>query len=332
MNIQRKFSISGVGKYLPKSKVPSSVLEREMGMPDGWIHERMGVHSRHIAETETNTQMGAAALNEALKDAKLQIGDLDCLIAASATFDYVLPNRSCLIKKAFADAKNHDFPCVDINTVCTSFMSALDYASMQLMCNDYQHIAIVSSEISSKGLNPNDKEPFSLFGDAAAAVIISKTEKEGGLMKYQMKTYSENATDTIIEGGGNVFHPRDYAYDPVLFSFKMEGRRLLLAAGKELPNFFEGFYESMDTTLETTDWIVPHQASKMGLKMLGKINGKCSNIVNQLPIYGNCIAASIPLALVTQIQDGIIKENQSCMMIGTAAGLSIGGCLIRYVR
>jgi len=332
MNIQRKFSISGVGKYLPQNNIPSHILEREMGVPDGWVQEHTGVHTRHIVETETNSQMGAAALKEALLDAKIQIGDIDCLIAASATFDYILPNRSCLIKSAFSEANKYHFPCIDINTVCASFISAVDYASMLLMCNDYKHVAIVSSEISSKGLNPVNKQIFSMFGDGAAAVVLSKTEKEGGLLKYQMRTYSENATDAIIEGGGNAFHSRDYKYDSSLFSLKIKGPKLLSKIEQELPGFFETFYDATDQTLETTDWIVPHQTSKVGMEMLGKINGSCSNIVNLLPVYGNCIAASIPLALVTQIQKGVIKENQLCMMVGMAAGLSIGGCLIKYVR
>lgn len=333
MRVVRKFSIKGVGSHLPQKKVESSELEQQLNLPAGWIYKHMGVNTRYVATTETGSSMGASALQAALLDANLKIEEIDFLIAASATFDYVLPNRSSLIKAELGVSNDLDFPCIDINSVCTSFISAVDYASYLFTTGEYKNIAIVSSEIGSKGLVPQNIEPYCLFGDAAAAVILSKTEREAGLIKYSLKNYAENAKDTIIEGGGNVHHPRDQAYDPLLHSFKMEGKKLLRTAGKQLPLFLDSFYSNIPTTLCETDWIVPHQASKMGLKMLERLNGrKSENIANQLAEYGNCIAASIPHTFVNQIRGGKIKEGDNCLFIGTAAGLSICGLLFKYSK
>ena len=331
MNIQRTFSIKGVGQYLPNTIVASSEIEADLGLPKNWINKFLGVESRHIAKEESNSEMGAKALQEALIDAKLKIEDIDCLIGASATFDYIIPNRSSMIKNQFQEAKDLDFPCLDINTVCTSFITAMEYASHLLQTNDYNNIAIVSSEISSKGLNPNNTKTYCLFGDGAAAFILSKTKQDAGLIKYKLKTYTESAMHTIIEGGGNKNHPKDHPYDSTLYSFKMEGRSLLKTAKKYLPLFFDDFYNNISANLENTSWIVPHQASKMGLKIMRHLNGdKSNNIVNYLAKYGNCIAASIPLALVQHIKSGKLKENDTCMLIGTSAGMSISGLLLKY--
>lgn len=334
MRVVRKFSIKGVGSYLPQKKIESSELEQELNLPSGWIAKYLGVNTRYRATpTETGSSMGASAIQAALLDANLKVEDIDCLIAAATSIDYVLPNRSCLIKEALGVGNELDFPCIDINTVCTSFISAVDYASYLFSTGEYKNIAIVSSEIGSKGLTPLNVEPYCLFGDAAAAVILSQTEGEGGLIKYSMKNYVENVRDTIIEGGGNVHHPRDQAYDPLLHSFKMEGKKLLRTAGKKIPLFFDSFYSNIPTTLCETDWIIPHQASKMGLRLLEKINGgKSENIANQLADYGNCIAASIPHTLVNHIKGGHIKEGDNCLITGTAAGLSICGLLLKYSR
>ena len=331
MNIQRTFQISGVGKYLPKKVVTSEEIEEEINLPMGWIYKNIGVRKRHRATNETNTEMGHLALTEALQDAGLSVGDLDCLIAGAATFDYIIPNRSSLIKQSFEAAEALNFPCIDLNTVCTSFITALDYATMLLATSDMEHIAIVSSEVSSKGLNPQNSETYGLFGDAAAAIIVSRTDKKSGLINYSSQTFSKEAKATIIKGGGNVNHPRDVAFDPELHTFSMDGKSLLREVSNSLPIYLSTFFEKASTSLSQVDLIIPHQASKLGMKMLMKLNSnKLDNVVNQLEHYGNCIAASIPLALVISIQENKLKKGDSCFLIGTAAGLTIGGLLFIY--
>lgn len=333
MNILRAFSIKGAGKYLPKTVIPSSEIESELNLPKGYIFKRIGVKSRHVAKEESNTFMAKQALNSALKDANISIKDIDCLIGASATFDYIIPNRSSLIKNAFEEALDLDFPCIDINTVCTSFISALDYASLLLSSGDYQNIAIVSSESSSNGLNPNNSETYSLFGDGAAAVIISRTNQKSGLIQYKSKTYSEAAKYTIIEGGGNINHSKNTPYDPAMYSFKMQGKKLLKNVKTTLPKYLSQFFKSLTVSLQDVNLIVPHQASKLGIRMLIGLNkNNSTNIVDQLENHGNCIAASIPIALVSSIENKTLKEGDTCFLLGTAAGMTIGGLLFKYSK
>ena len=178
MNIKRAFSIRGVGKYLPLTSVSSEEIENELDLPKGFIFKNIGVKTRHKAMGESNTFMGEQALREALNDANMTIDNIDCLIGASATFDYVIPNRSTLIKNAFKEDNDLDFTCIDINSVCTSFITALDYASLLLTTGEYKNIAIVSSESSLKGLNPEDIETWAMSPRGAGWLFGSKVTKE----------------------------------------------------------------------------------------------------------------------------------------------------------
>ncbi len=332
MNIKSPFKISGAGYYLPGAPILSSEIEKQLQLSSGWVMDHVGVEKRHIAQHESNTFMAGKALENALEDAGLALKDIGYLIAAAATFDHVIPNRSSMIKAAFQEGKELDFPCMDINSVCTSFLSALDVAAQLLRKGDMNHIAIVSSEKGSLGLSSNDPETYSLFGDGAAAIILSVDDTcTGGLIKYQFKTYSDGVFDTMIKGGGNAHHPKHNGYDEKAFSFEMKGIKLLRLAQQKLPGFMQSVFCDTGLTLQSVDWIVPHQASKLGLKMLVHLNeGRRENIIDQLAQYGNCIAASIPLALVTSIKDGKIQEGDNCFLIGTAAGMSIGGALLKY--
>ena len=232
----KPFKITGAGTYYPKNIVQSNDLEAKYGLPIGWSERYSGVKSRHHVTTETNAFLGARALEKALAKANMKVENIDLLISASATYDYPLPNQSSLIKYELSESENTDFPCVDMDATCLSFVAAMDYASRFLDGKSYRNIAIVSSEIASNGLNPDNWETLTLFGDGAAAVILSFDETaESGSINFGMKTYAEGAFNTIIRGGGNAMFFKDNPYSPELHSFKMEGKKLLRMAKQKIP-------------------------------------------------------------------------------------------------
>jgi len=273
MTTLNKFCINGIGHFLPPTILQSEHIENELGLEKDWIFNHLGVSERRRANGMTCTQMGVIALQEALEDANLKIQNIDYLIGASATFDHVIPNRSSLIKHEMEGTEELTFPCLDINTVCTSFISALHLATKLLATNEVNHIAIVSSEIASNGLNSNDKETYSLFGDGAAAIIVSRSNN-GELLSHKQNTYSSHAKDTLIQGGGNAYHPKHHPYDEELYSFKMEGSSLLRSALQYLSPFLENLCNEANTSLDQIDCIVPHQASGNGLKLDNQVSSK----------------------------------------------------------
>lgn len=332
MTLRQSFSIKGVGHFLPPTVLLSSEIEQKIRLPADWIKTHLGVSQRHRANNLTCTDMGKEALDEALDDAQINITDLDYLIGASATFDHVIPNRTSLLKHRYAEAAEVDFPCVDINTVCTSFISAMHYAALLLQDDKTKYIGIVSSEIASNGLNSADKETYGLFGDGAAAVILGKSDS-GGLLSYKLSNYAGQAMDTVIQGGGNAYHPKNHPYCEELYSFKMQGSSLLRNALKVLPPFLNDLCKAAALEMKDIDTIAPHQASKNGLRMLTHLNnGETNNIVNNLSTQGNCIAASIPLALYSAIKEDKLTNGKTILLLGTAAGLSVCGMLLKYSK
>ncbi len=334
MKVRRPFKVIGLGKFLPENMVTNEELEKKLQLSKGWIYKYTGVKTRYHVQNESVSTMGAEALQNALNDAKITFNDLDMLIGGGATFDYILPNRSSSIANLFSESKNCNFPCIDINSTCLSFISALDFASYKLQDPDINTIAIVTSEVASKGLNSNNAETFCLFGDAATAIIISKDiDSNSGLIRQTINTYTECNQDTIIKGGGAKYFPRDYPYNEELYSFQMNGRRLLRFTKSVLPEFLANFFNPINSTLEDIDLIIPHQASKFGLQLFAEHTNayeKENTVYNQLEKYGNCIAASIPLAFIENIQNKTVKTGDTCLLCGTAAGVSIGGLLLKY--
>ena len=327
----KPIKILAMGTYLPE-RVTSAEIENRHGIPSGWSVKYSGVSSRHHVTFESNGFMGARAAERALEKANMSLIDIDMLISASGTYDYPLPNQASIIKSELTGGDKTDFPAIDIDSTCLSFVAALDFASKILDGQSMKTILIVSSEVASKGLNHDNWETTTLFGDGAAAAVVAYDQNSESLfIKGAQKTYTEGVYYTFIEGGGNQKFFKDHAYDKEMHSFKMKGKKLLRLAKKKLPIFMSEFFKDLPIKLEETDAIIPHQASKLGIHIFEKMYSfKEGQIKKSLSKYGNCIAASIPLTLSDCIDSGEIKRGDLCFLSGTSAGFSIGGVLIKY--
>lgn len=293
---------------------------------------RSGVEYRHQVTDESNSYLGARAAEAALADSGLKLQDIDLLISASASFDCPLPSQACMIKYEMAGGKDHHLPAVDVGATCLSFVTAFEFAARMLDGDEIKNILIVTAESSSVGVNPANWETATLFGDAGvAAVVTYAPEDESCFVKGLTKNFAEGANYAMIEGGGARYHPRFTPYDPVIHSFRMDGKSLLHIAAREIGPYIEEFFSDTKEMLEDVTAIIPHQTSKSGMILFQRLLPfREGQLRLSLARYGNCIAASIPLTFMDEVEAGRIKRGDLCLLCGTAAGFSIGGILIKY--
>jgi 3-oxoacyl-[acyl-carrier-protein] synthase III len=326
--------IEGVGRYLPERTVTNNELERLYSLSAGWIEQHNGVCERRWADRkkETNAFMGARAAEEALRRAGLSIRDVDLILNASGTPQQAIPETAPLIQYELG-AEAYGIACMSISATCLSFLVALDAAASFLATKRYQRVLIVTSDIASGHLNPNDPETATLLGDAAAAVVVSLPSKEErqGVLAAHLETYSEGAHLTEIIAGGSYLSVSDT--ESLLkehFYFSMQGRKVLRLAKKYLPGFLETLHTGLSSSLVDIDMVVPHQASKMGLKLLSRFHWPEKRIGTTLHFLGNTVAASIPATLYEMIECGRLHRGDKTLLLGTGAGLSIGGLILIY--
>jgi 3-oxoacyl-[acyl-carrier-protein] synthase-3 len=327
----RKIKILSTGYYLPKRIVPGAEVDRVLGLRPGSSEKMSGVAERRYVTDETSSQMGAYALMSALERSGIRYTDLDAIISASGTGEQELPCTAALIQKHL-NQKGHPIPCFDINSTCLSFVTGFDLASSLIATGRYKTIAIVSTEIASVGLNPKQHEAYSLFGDGAAAVIVTcpNPGETSGVLYAKMNTFSEGSDHCKIEGGGSKYPPKNNP-DPEKFLFSMDGRKVFKLVLETIPGFFETALQESGMSLDQIDLIIPHQASGSGMELVRrKLGIDPSKYVDILAKHGNMIAASIPLALHYSIESGRLQRGQKAMLLGTSAGMSIGTLIFEY--
>ena len=304
--VKRHVEIAGYGVCLPKNTVQFK------------DHTRYRV----VENEETQLDLAEAAIQAALENANLSIKDIDCLVSASAVGVQPIPCTAALIHERVA--KGLSIPAMDINTTCTSFISALSTMSYLIEAGEYHRVLIVSSEVGSLGLNPKQKESYELFGDGAAAFIFQASNKDKGVIASLQRTWSEGAHDTEIRGGLTSYQPKEYSEETKTnFMFDMKGKKILLLSARVIPEMFQEFQEKSGISKDAVDYIIPHQASRalpLVMDKLGVSKDKYLNIVSE---YGNMVSVAVPFGLAYALDHGDVKEGDTIFLMGTAAGMTV---------
>ncbi len=337
----RPIRLTGLGRYLPDRVVLNAELEGRFGLEAGWIAEKTGVLERRRADVaggETASVMGAAAIQEALDEAGLATTDLDLIINASGTPEQAIPDGGPLIQRALGLGRS-GIQAFTVHATCLSFVAALDVAAGMAATGTHRRIAIVSTEIGSMGVSGVDPKSESLWGDAAAAVIVEPTPADGNssLERVLFRTWSEGADLTSIRGGGTKLHPGRPDAVPEDLHFQMNGQAVLQMCMRRAGRFFAELHppmrkHGMDGTdsSERIDVAVTHQPSKAGLEGMERFGVERERTVITLDRLGNCVAASLPSTLYEAVRSGRLQRGQRALLFGTGAGLSMAGALLTF--
>ena len=307
----RKIQFKGYGIELPKNTV-----------------ELKGQVRYRISEGESQISLAVSACEKALKNANITINDIDCIVSASAVGIQPIPCTAALIHEKIA--KGTSIPALDINTTCTSFITALDTMSYLVEAGRYERVLIVSCDVASIALNPKQKESFRLFSDGAAAFVIEKTEKEIGVIDAIQKTWSEGAHSTEIRGGLSNFHPKNYSeMTKEEYMFDMNGKTVLSLSISKIPELMKNFLKNNGMKVSDIDMTVPHQASVAMPLVMQKLGIEKDKFLDEVKEFGNMVSASVPITLVHGLENGRIKSGNTILLIGTAAGLTTNMMLIK---
>src|SRR5579859_523733 len=323
--------IAGLGRYLPERVVPSAEVEALCGLPAGWIERHSGVRERRWATTETASYMGAQAAREAVTEAGLALSDIDLIVNASGTPEQAIPDGGPLIQRQLGLGAS-GIACLSVHATCLSFLAAIDVAANLLAMERYRRILIVTSEVGSVGINFKEPESASLIGDAAAAAVVVRTPpgEAAGLHAARLETYGDGADFTAIRGAGTRRPPNHPDTRPEDNLFHMDGRQVLrMALGYSGP-FLERLRPGLSRGLGDIALVVPHQPSLVGLRAMQTFGWPAERIVVSIDHLGNCVAASLPATLYEAVRQGRLRRGEQVLLVGTGAGLSLGGVILTY--
>ncbi|MDX9723048.1 MAG: ketoacyl-ACP synthase III, partial [Myxococcota bacterium] len=194
--------ITGCGSYLPARQVSNAELAELCASSDEWIVERTGIRTRHFAAVgETASVMGAIAARRALDAAGRSAQDVDALLFASLSPDYLFPGCGCILQHELG---LREIPCIDVRNQCAGFVLALSIADAFVRAGSYRSILVVASELQSTGLRFDEegRELAVLFGDGAGAVLLEAVDEQAGrgLIACSLASDGQHARELFCEG------------------------------------------------------------------------------------------------------------------------------------
>ena len=315
--------IVGVGSFLPGAPVSNEdLVKRGVDTSDEWIVTRTGIRTRHIAaEGVKSSDLGYEASRIALADAGIEAAELDLIIVATSTPDYIFPSTACLLQTKLG---NQGAMAFDVQAVCSGFVYALTVAEKFIRSGSHKKVLVVGAEVFSRILDGNDRATCVLFGDGAGAVVLEASEKPGILATA---AHADGAHHGILSVPGNVCGGKVIG-DPFL---RMDGQAVFKFAVRVLSEVAKECCAAADVASESIDWLIPHQANIRIIESTGKKLGvDMSKVVVTVDKHGNTSAASVPLALDAALRDGRIQRGQKILLEGVGGGFTWGAALLEF--
>ena len=315
--------IAGVGSYLPGSPVSNDDLaKRGVDTNDDWIVTRTGIKTRYLAETgDTSSHLALEASKRALDSANVEAGQLDLIIVATSTPDFIFPSTACLLQEKLGNKSAMAF---DIQAVCSGFVYALSIAEKFIQSGSHKKALVVGAEVFSRILDWEDRTTCVLFGDGAGAVVLEASERPGILATA---AHADGSYNGILSVPGNVSGGK-VTGDPFL---RMDGQAVFKFAVRALTDVANECCEVAGIAPSEIDWLIPHQANIRIIESTSKKLGlSMDKVVVTVDRHGNTSAASIPLALDAAIRDGRVQRGQKIMLEGVGGGFTWGAVLLEY--
>lgn len=315
------------GKANPALEITSTMLDQRLNFGTGYTLRKSGVVTRRFsAPNESQSELAARALKDALKNGDILPGSVDLLISACGVQEQALPSTACAIGEHAGMPEG--MPAFDVNASCLGFLMALKVAASMLNTGAYRRIAVVSADQPSRGVDWDEPESSLIFGDGAAAAILEKGNEKQGIHSFLYKTYVEGRRFCEIRAGGTKCNPAAGAIDKD-YLFSMNGKQVLKLALQKMPGFMCELMGQKNIDVGSVDVVVPHQASHLGMShMIKRIGLDPARIIDIYKTHGNQVAASIPTALHHALSSGRLVAGKRALLIGTAAGISIGGLVL----
>ena len=312
--------IAGTGSYLPPRIVTNDDLAKKLDTSDEWIRERTGIRQRHIAgEAQASSDLALEASRKALEAAGVAASELDLIIVATSTPDFIFPSTACLLQAKLGARNGAAF---DVQAVCSGFVYALATADSLIKTRNAKKALVVGAEVFSRILDWNDRGTCVLFGDGAGAAVLVAGEKPG---IHASVLRADGSLSGILSVPGNVCGGKIVG-SPYL---QMQGSQVFKIAVKVLDEVARETLAAASMKAEDVDWLIPHQANVRILEATAKKMGLArEKLVVTVDRHGNTSAASVPLALDEYVRAGRIKTGHRVLLQGVGGGFTWGASLV----
>lgn len=329
----QKIAILGLGSFVPDTVLTNDDLAQLVDTSDEWITTRTGVKERRIlARGETNSDMGSAAAERALADAKVSPEEITHVLYSTCTGDFIVPSQACLVADRIGIKGRY---ALDINAACSGFLYGLETAAGLIAAKPAAKVLLIAAEALTHRVNWEDRSTCVLFGDGGAATVLAAdTGKEVFGKLVDIETSSDGSLGPLLHFGGLPGSGRPYAVgDPVgpEFFVQMNGRDVFKHAVRNMATISKEVLDRNGLSIEDIDLVVPHQANMRIIDAVAaRLDVPREKLYVNLPRTGNTSTVSIPLAFDEARREGCLVKGMRVLACTFGGGLTWSAALFEF--
>jgi 3-oxoacyl-[acyl-carrier-protein] synthase-3 len=322
--------IAGSGGYLPGIPISNSelILRYSLDSNDEWIQDNLGIKQRHFAsEGEAASDLGAKAAMLALENAGIDSLQLDRIILASSTADWISPAAASNIQRLIGAT----CPAEDKQVACASFIFALDHGA-RLIATGLNYVLIIASEVKSRFVRTDDLRLAPIFADGAAAFVLTRSDFNEGLLQCEIWTDGQMVNNMITPAGGSAMPASHYTVDQHLHSTRMNvpGRQIFNDAVDHMTDLAKQVCIQQGIDPAEVDFLIPHQANLSIMKnVAARLHIPEEKVIETISETGNIVSATIPYSYYKASELKLIEPGNLILMVTVGAGYSGGAALYR---
>ncbi len=327
MSFQSKARVTALGAYVPQKILANHDLEEMVDTTDEWIVQRTGIKERRITdENEYSSDMAFEAIEDLVERFSANIDDVDLIIVATITPDYMTPSVSAALQGRLN--LSNTVGVIDLNAACAGFVYALQVANAMITSGQSKKVLVVATEVLSKITDYKDRNTCILFGDGAGAALVEYDEKNPGFLGSYYGSDGKSGSKLYCTGLSDQFGKEKVETKNFIFQ---DGRAVYTFVIKTIPKSIKELLEKAKMAIDEIDWFVPHSANlRMIHSICEKIGISKDKALSSLEKFGNTSSASIPLALWLALTENKIKKGDKLALYGFGGGLAHAGVILEW--
>ena len=321
--------IKGMGYYVPENVFTNFDFEKIIDTSDEWIRTRTGIVERRFASKDQATSdLACEAALKAIESAKISKEDIDMIILATVTPDYIAQGAACIVQNKLG---LKGIPCFDLNAACTGFIYGLEVANSLVKSGLYKNVLVIGAETLSRIIDMQNRNTCVLFGDGAAAAVVGEVEEGYGFLGFSIGAEGEDDMILKIPAGGSKKPNDDETIKNRENFVVMKGQDVFKFAVNILPKVTLDALEKAKLDVSELSMVFPHQANSRIIESAAKrMKFPIEKFYMNLSRYGNTSSASVGLALGEAVEKGLVKKGDNVALTGFGGGLTYGSAIIKW--
>ncbi len=323
--------IVGWGMAVPDKVLSNEDLAAIVETTDEWIMSRTGIKERRIAsERETTATLGLRAAQKALDVADIFPAELDLIVCATSTPEYIFPSTASLIQSWLGASHAGAF---DLSAACSGFVYGVNMAAQAIRSGSIQTALVLGAETMTRVMDWTDRATCILFGDGAGAVVLQASEIEGGVLSAVLRSDGGGCDLLGIPSVGSVDTQSAplHSLEHKLGKMHMAGGEVFKFATRVISESIPQALEMAGVPMEDVKLIIPHQANARILQSAARaLKIDDTLFMSNIERYGNTSAASIPIALCEAVEQGRVQPHDHIAFVGFGGGLTWAAMVVEW--